>query len=965
MRTRSVLSLSSSLIALTLFAAACSASAPQHDPEASARTEAELGRVPDEGALLPTGARITPTAARGAVLEALNPDLPDLPGFTVDHAVATLPSPDGATLLVLTSGYNLNNGANGSTVPALSNEYVFVFDLRGGAPVKTQVLAVPNTFHGIAFAPDGHAFYVTGGVDDSVHVFTKTGALWAESGAPIALGHTAGNGLGVKPAAAGIAITADGARAVVANYENDSITIVDLAARAVSGELDLRPGKIDPARSGIAGGEYPFWIAIRGNDKAYVSSARDGEVVVVSLGAAPSVKARIQGLAQPGKMILDREGTRLFVANATSDTVSVVDTAKDVVTETIATTAPRAVLGNRMGLKGSNPNALALSPDERTLFVTNGGTNSVAVIRLGENDGDDDEDDRSRVVGLIPTGWYPSAVSVSADGRRLFVANAKSLGGANPSACRNSLSTAATASGPCNAANQYVWQIEKASFLTLPVPSRRELDALTLQVAKNNHFPGAEPSRFGERLESARLMSFLRHRIKHVVYVIKENRTYDQVLGDLKGADGDARLTLFPETNTPNIHAIARSFVTLDRFLDSGETSGVGWNWSTAARTTDQIEKTQPVNYAGRGLSYDWEGADRNINVGLATVAERVASNPLTPTDPDLLPGAVDVSAPDSADGETGAGYLWDAALRRGRTVRNYGCFVDLTRYSLPAGNAALIPLDRDPQASALTVAFPTKRVLAPLTDPYFRGYDQKFPDFYRVREWARELDAFAEKGEMPALELVRLPHDHFGTFGTAIDGVNTPERQMADNDYAVGLLVEKISKSRFADDTLVVVLEDDAQDGPDHVDSHRSVALVAGPYVKQGAVVSTAYDTVNVLRTIEEVLDLEPLGLNDGLAAPMADLFEAQPHPLPWSYDAIVPEVLRQTALPVPAAAAHAKPAARARHDAAWWAAATRGQNFDREDAVDADSFNRALWRGLAADGLPYPTRDAKAVKP
>jgi YVTN family beta-propeller protein len=968
MRTRTT----TTLIALTLLTSACSSGPPapgaastgedvSHDPSALA------GSAPARGVLLPTGVRITPTAARGASLETLNPDLATRPDFTVDHAVATALSPDGATLLVLTSGYNLNSGADGKTIPSESSEYVFVYDVRGGAARKAQVLAVPNTFHGIAFAPAGDAFYVTGGVDDSVHVFTRGGAAWMESGPPIALGHAQGNGLGVKPAAAGIAVTRDGTRAVVANFENDSITIVDLAARKVAAELDLRPGKSDRALSGVPGGEFPFWVSIRGSDEAYVSSTRDGEVVVVSLGGAPAVKRRIGGLAQPGKSILDREGRLLFVANAGSDTVSVIETATGKVIETIATTAPRAVLANGAGFKGANPNALALSPDERTLYVTNAGTNSVAVVRLAERDGDDDDDDRSRVVGLVPTGWYPSAVSVSADGARLFVANAKSVPGPNPDGCRASLGTAATAGVACSAANEYVWQLEKASFLTLPVPGRKELAGLTLQVARNNQFPGADPAATVQRLEGAVVMGLLRRRIKHVVYVIKENRTYDQVLGDLKGADGEPRLALFPEATTPNHHAIAQSFVALDRFQDSGETSGVGWNWSTAARTTDVIEKTQPVNYAGRGLSYDWEGTNRNVNVGYATVAERVLANPFTPADPDLLPGTGDVSAPDAAGDapEAGTGHLWDAAMRRGLTVRNYGFFGDLTRYSLPATDAAFVPLDHDPHASGTTVFFPAKAALVSVSDPYFRGYDQKFPDFYRFKEWAREQDAYEAAGSMPALELVRLPHDHFGTFGAAIDGVNTPERQMADNDYAVGLLVEKISKGPFAADTLVFVLEDDAQDGPDHVDAHRSVALVAGPYVKQGAVISTAYTTVNVLRTIEEVLGLSPLGLNDALAAPMADLFEWQPRALPWTYEARVPDVLRQTALPLPPAAHTALRKARPAHDAAWWDDAMRGQRFDVEDALDADRFNRALWRGLAG-GAPYPVRaGAKAVLP
>src|SRR5262249_3539573 len=320
-----------------------------------------------------------------------------------------------------------------------------------------------------------------------------------------------------------------------------------------------------------------------------------------------------------------------------------------------------------------------------TLYVTNGGTNSVAVVRLGRGAGIDSEDDsdgsdeqgvaRGRVVGLIPTGWYPNSVVVSADGQRLFVVNGKSNAGPNEGACRDSLEP--NPPPACRARNQYVLQLEKAGLLTLPLPSGRELARLTRQVGINNHFL--------DRLDpyEEQVMQFLRQRIHHVIYIIKENRTYDQVLGDLEVGNGDPELTLFPETTTPNHHALARQFVTLDSFFDSGEVSGVGWDWSTAARTTDIVEKTQFVNYAGRGLRYGWKGTNRSINVGLATPAERQIFQPLTPDDPDLLPGAIDYASPEAPGDTADAEYLWDVALRSGLSVRNYGCFGDLSRYQI------------------------------------------------------------------------------------------------------------------------------------------------------------------------------------------------------------------------------------------------------------------------------------------
>jgi DNA-binding beta-propeller fold protein YncE len=672
-----------------------------------------------------------------------------------------------------------------------------------------------------------------------------------------------------------------------------------------------------------------------------VSSQRDHEVVAVDLtGGAPRVRARIAVGNQPNKMLLDRAERRLFVANGNGDGVSVIDTESGSVVETFAVVAPRVLFPNHGKLRGANPNSLALSPDERTLYVTNGGTNSVAVVRLARSSGEEDEGGgHSRVVGLIPTGWYPNSVSVSADGAQLYVVNGKSPAGPNVGACRDSAALAPTA---CASTNRYVWQLTKAGLLTLPTPSDWGLLRLTWQVAENNHFPTVERHPFDEWV-----MAFLRNRIKHVVYVVKENRTYDQVLGDLAAGDGDAALAIFGRTSTPNHHALAEKFVTLDRFFDSGEVSGDGWNWSVSARTTDQTEKTVPVNYGGRGLAYDWEGTNRNINVGLPDVAGRVDYNPYTPTDPDLLPGTADTAAADRGE-DAGAGYLWDAALKAGLTVRNYGFFGDLARYGIPPSQPGAVPLDHDPAASGTRVFFPTKASLIAISDPYFRGYDNKFPDYWRFREWEREFDQQQANDSFPSLSLVRFMHDHFGDFSGAIDGINTPELQMADNDYAVGLLVDKISRSRYADSTLIFVLEDDAQNGGDHVDAHRSIGYVVGAYVKQGAVVSTRYDTVSVLSTIEQVLGIPPLGITDGLGRPMADLFEVRPWPADWRYSAIASGLLRGTGLPLPATVARQAPRLHPRHDARWWQRHMAGQDFSREDALDTARFNRVLWRGI-----------------
>jgi DNA-binding beta-propeller fold protein YncE len=896
---------------------------------------------------LPTGMRITPTAAPGARFSALNPDLPGSPEFTAGQAVSTAISPDGNTLLILTSGYNIRYDSNGNLVPQESNEYVFVYDIRAQPPRKTQVLQVPVAFNGLTWNPNGTEFYVSGGEADVVRLFARQGDMWREAGAPVALGHAAGLGLAVRPEVAGIAVNAAGSRLIAVNYENDSISIVDIASRKKIAELDLRPGKSDASKKGVAGGEYPFWVVIKGDEKAYVSSVRDREIVVVGLKAGAGdwarVVTRIPVRGTPNKMILNRSGSRLYVACDNSDSVAIVDTESDRLISQFPVTAPKDVFLNPRGFKGSNPNSLALSPDERTLYVTQGGTNALAVLKL--------ENDTGKVAGLIPTGWYPNSVSVSRDGGQLYIVNGKSPIGPNPAGCGYTPSPAA-----CHAKNAFIFQRTRAGFLSLPVPSEKSLSGLTEQVAQNDHFRAV-----GAKDQA--VMEFLRGKIHHVVYIIKENRSYDQVLGDLERGNGDPALTSLPEPITPNHHELARGFVTLDNFYASGEVSGDGWNWSTAGRATDSLEKTVPVNYAGHGLDYTSEGGGRNINSGIASPTERRRANPVTPDDDDLLPGTASVSAPDAADDDensAGAGFLWDGAIRAKLTVRNYGFFIDLLRYRLPDNIPGHLAPVRDARADGTAVAFAANADIAPFTDPYYRGFDEREPDYWRFKEWEHEFDDYVRNGNLPALELLRMGGDHFGDFARAIDGVNTAETQMADNDYALGLVIQKIAGSPYKNDTLVFVVEDDAQDGPDHVDAHRTLAFVLGPYVRQRALVSERYTSVHMLRTIEDILGIEPLGLNDSSVEPMTAVFDRTLQP--WDYRPIVPAVLRTTQLPLPArTAAEAGPSdgggyARPRHDSAYWAAKTEDMDFSAEDRLDTPRFNRILWAGLMGDAVPFP---------
>jgi DNA-binding beta-propeller fold protein YncE len=922
--------------------------------------------------LTPTGQVLTPSAAPGSLFQPLNPDLPDDPAFTAGQAAAVALSPDGHTLLILTSGFNRTFGPDGQVIRDRSNEYVFVWDVSGASPVKRQVIQVPNAFLGVAWAPAGDRFFVSGGVSDTVMEF-MSGTTGFTAGRTFALGHKTGLGLLAPPGSAGLAVSPDGRRLLVANVQNDSVSLIDLDQGAVT-EQDLRPGAIDPARQGEPGGTFPRAVAWTSDSRAYVASERDREII--ALQVAPGtirVGARIRTGGQPVALIKG-SGARLLAALDNTDGVAVIDTASDAVIETIPTA------GLRVGDKafgGAGSNALALSPDGRTLLVTNGGENALAVVRLDEraigraagqperkkhdrrNDGDDDDAPgasavASTVVGLIPTGWYPTAVAVRPDGRQIYVVNGKSNTGPAPLTCRTNLETSKESQYACQAANQYVWQKEKAGFLTLPPPSPAELADLTARVAANNHVTRRLSA------EDAATIAFLRAHIHHVIYIVKENRTYDQVLGDLEVGNGDPKLTVFGAAMTPNQHALARQFVDLDAFFDSGESSNTGWNWTVAARTNDWTEREAPVNYAARGLQYDQEGANRGVNVGFATTAERLKANPVGPKDPNMLPGVRDVAAPDGPNGAEEHAYLWDQALAAGLTVRNWGFYGDLTLYFVPGPSRT--PLEREPWKTGVRVFTPDKASLMAMSDPYFRGFDQSFPDYWRFKEWEREFDGFVANGKAPNLMLVRLAHDHTGNFGRGIDGVTTVETELADNDYAVGLVIEKVAHSPLARDTLVFVIEDDAQDGPDHVDAHRSIAFVAGPYVKHGAVVSHRYATVNLVRTIEDVLGMGPMGLNDALAEPMAEVFDTAQ--AAWTYNARVPGVLRTTALPLPpAASADAGCPAKARSPA-YWAAAMADQDFKEEDRLDTPRFNLALWRGLKGD-TPYPfARDNRDLR-
>lgn len=934
---------------------------------------------------LATGQFITPTAPPGALQQFLNPELPAYPHFVAGEAVRAQLSPDGKTLAILCAGQNSLYKPDGTVDTANSTQFIFLYDVSGpnrDAPVLLQVLQQTNAHVGLVFSPDGGTLYAAGGRDDAVYAYTNGGGSWALSGT-IALGHAnQGLGINVSPNAGGLGISADGKTLVVANNYNDSISVIDTASRSVRYEHDLRPYDLsNEGASGGVGGTFPFAVVVKGNSVAYVSSDRNREVVAIDVSSPTAARLvkRIQLDGNALGMTLNAAGSRLFVAQDNADQVAVINTADNTVVAKIDARAPAGLLpgshdehckderhAHHRGIRytGAATFAVTLSRDGKTLYAVNAGANSIAVIPLqGEH--------AYRVRGLIPTAYEPHDITFSGDGKWMYIVNGKSVTGPNPGHLAGSTAAVTSITYPggnaasalaSRASNQYQFQLERASLLSAPVPASRDLEKLTERVAANN-FYSTELDR-----DDQRIMEFLRRRIKHVIYVVKENRTFDQVLGDLgNGANGDPALTQFGVALTPSQHRLAREFVTLDNFMDPGDGSMDGWSWSLQGRVTNTEAITQQLNYAAvnRGLSYESEGSNRNVPVNFATVAERdgargpagttaysAATAALPGGTENLLTGTGNHASSDAPFGAQD-GYIFSAVLQAGGTVRNYGFLVN----NIGSIGTIAAPVI-DPFADDIVQVAPLEPSLAAATDVYFRGYDQNYPDLWRYYEWRREFDEFVAAANLPSLSLVRVSHDHMGSFATALGGLNTPETQQADNDLAVGLLVQAVSESRYADDTLIIITEDDCQDGPDHVDSHRATTYFVGPYVKKRAVVSTHYSQVNALRTIEDILGTQHINLNTAFQRPMADVFDIRASGK-WSFVAEASTVLQGTELARAARGLGARfakgPRVQPKHDARYWAAVTARFDFSEADRVPPAEFNRVLWQGLMGD-KPYP---------
>jgi YVTN family beta-propeller protein len=666
-------------------------------------------------------------------------------------------------------------------------------------------------------------------------------------------------GVGVAP----YTIRAVGDHLYVSNWGGDAPAANDPQAKSSGAPIHI------DTRTGVA-------------DRGSVS------VLAVEEGKWKQIKTIAVGL-RPCGMAVSARGKFLYVANANSDSVSIIDTHTDKVVETVAC-RPEGRLPY-----GSGCNAVAVSPEGDKLYVANGTNNCVAVIRLGAGAADD-RDPRpaaSEVAGLIPVGWYPGAVLLSPNGKTLYVANVKGQG---------SLSQPRAVEKGKNS-RDYL-----GSVSIIEVPDARKLAEYTKQVNENNRLGYSIVGLDKPHSDAKPIPMPRRHGepslFKHVIYVIKENRTYDQILGDMKEGDGEPKLCLFGEEVTPNHHALARQFTLFDNFYCSGVLSADGHCWTDQAYCGDYLEKA----FGGFTRSYPDDGSD-----------------PLA------------YAAP---------GFLWDNALAHKKTFRNYGEYVANQFDPKKARWADLYADYRNGTAKVKVTAKANLKSLEPYTHPGYPWFPLVMPDVYRARIFLDELKGFERKGDMPNLIYLTLPCDH----STGLSpGYPTPRASVADNDLALGQIVEGVSKSKFWKDTCIFVVEDDPQSGFDHVDGHRTVAFAISPYTKRKFVDHTAYNQTGMVKSIELILGLPPMNQLDLSATPMKNCFTAEPDLGPYE---CVPNRIKLDEMNLSLD--------KLKGTALHWAEKSAEQDLDDGDKADDDALNRILWYSVRGDNIPYPVEFA-----
>jgi YVTN family beta-propeller protein len=747
-----------------------------------------------------------------------------------DFPVSIAVHPSGNWLAILHAGYGAHE--------------VFIIDVSATARVVGRT-AIDAGFYGVCFAPDGARLYCSGATKERVESFAFSAGTLSDHRA-LAVG------LPTQVCVpAGLAVSGDGTTLYAAGNRGH------LLVATVTG------GELMPIRVPLPADSFPYACVLdEAHQKLYVSLWGQASVAVVDLPIARASRASAIWPTEdhPNEMLLSRDAATLYVANANRNTVSVIETATgrtgEVISSALYPGAPN----------GSTPNSIALAPDEKTLYIANADNNNLAVIDVSQPG-------QSRAKGFIPVGWYPTSVRVSPDGKRLFVTNGK---GITPKANR---------AGPNpvhrqKTVEEYIAGLFNGTLMVLDVPDDAGLRALTaaayecsplradrqpmMQRPASNPIPG----RVGDPSP-----------IQYCLYVIKENRTYDQVLGDMAAGNGDPSLCIFGAQVTPNQHALARDFVLLDNFYVEAEVSADGHEWSMAAYATDFVEKSWPLNYGNKSHS-------------------RI---------PYPSEGKFKIAAPS-------AGYIWDRCAQAGVSYRSFGEFVERNK----AGEL-----------------FATVDTLKDHFDPQYEPFNLGYSDLKRAERFIAELHRFEAEGDMPRFQVVRLPNNH--TEGTRV-GKPTPTAMVAENDLALGRIVEAITHSSFWPRTAIFVVEDDAQNGSDHVDAHRTTAFVISPYARRGVIDRALYSTTSMLRTMELILGLEPMSQFDAAARPMYASFQAKPDLRPY----------------------RCRPAGvdlDAKNGATAWGADLSEQlDLSKEDAADDLLFNDIIWRSVRGPDSPMP---------
>jgi YVTN family beta-propeller protein len=819
----------SGLLALAIII--CSVIARGDTPPAALRPGALAGGV----TLLPNGWRIAPAGRHVQV--------GDLP-------LAMVESPDRRAVLVATNGY--------------ARPTVAVVDLQNQSVRSAIVL--DHAWLGLVWHPDGRRVYVSGAGNNTVHEL-----LWANGtlarGADLVLGRPmdipieGANRPEPVPQSfiGGLAITPDGSRLFAVHVFGQILSAVDLRTGHVLRSIEL---PAEPYTCVISPDGGTVFVSLWGGAKVVAFDARTFEA-----------RGSIDVGEHPNAMALTKDGTRLFVACANTNAVWAIDVESRRAVEQISVALfPEAP-------PGSTPNHVSLSPDETRLLVANADNNAVAVLDVAKPGA-------TQVEGFIPTGWYPTAAMYSRDGSNVFVLSGKGLtSAANPRFITRTL--------PGGDA-QYVGAMLTGTLSVLPAPDRTALATLTRMTYSVTPYsdehrlapanaPAASPipRRVGDPSP-----------IKHVFYVIRENRTYDQVFGDLEGANGDPNLCLFGEAVTPNGHALAREFGVLDNFYVDAEVSYDGHAWSTGAYATDIVEKIWPLNYARRGGAYLSEGGGKMRN------AYGNAAAPMN-------------------------GYIWDAVVRKNLSVRSYGEFAAWTGGSLADRKAGRIPI-------RATVPGLEGRV-----STTYPPWELEIPDSQRYDAWSTEFAQQDAAGNVPAFSIIRMGNDH--TNGTR-PGTPTPRAMVAENDLSIGRLVETISKSRVWPESAIFIVEDDAQNGPDHVDAHRSIAIIISPFSRRRAVDNTMYTTSGILRTMELILGVPPMSQFDAAATPAYNAFQAAPVLTPFAH--LPPRIALD----------------EVNDQRAWGAEASMRMNLADADLAPERELNEILWRSVKGPNSAMP---------